>query len=270
MIWVILLAAASLAGWFIGRKLKQRQERAALLTTPLTDEERAIIIDHVPLFERLPDTTREKAEGKINLLMDQVEFYGCDGLEVTEDMALSIAAQAAILVAENDAWYSTLRTILLYPGAFKSRQMHQDGYVVTDRDCIRTGESWYRGPVILSWADSEHGAFRDDDGHNVVFHEFAHQLDDSSGATNGMPLLNSAARGQAWVDAFSEAFERNNRMLEIGKRPFLDPYGATAPEELFAVATENFFERPVEMQHHEGALYDALKDYFQQDPASWS
>ena len=269
MIFVILIALTALAGWFVWRRITRARATLDLLASTLTEEERAIVMNAVPLFARLPDTTRQKAEGKMNLLLDQVDFYGCDGLEVTQDMALTVAAQAAILVAENDAWYSTLRTILLYPGAFRSRQMHQDGYVVTDRDCIRTGESWYRGPVILSWSASERGAFIDDDGHNVVFHEFAHQLDDSSGDTNGMPLLDSASRGQEWIDAFSEAFERNNRLLELGKRPFLDPYGATAPEELFAVATESFFETPREMRHHEGALYNVLCDYFKQDPANW-
>ncbi|MEO0666130.1 MAG: M90 family metallopeptidase, partial [Pseudomonadota bacterium] len=172
-----------------------------------------------------------------------------------------------LLVAGNDAWYETLRTVVIYPAAFRSRQPVQDGYVVTEADSIRIGESWSRGPVILSWQDTEAGALDDGDGKNVVFHEFAHQLDDMSGATDGIPVVGD--RRAAWIEAFDDAYRRSNRLLEIGKVPFLDPYGATAPEELFAVAVEAFFETPRDLMHEEPEIYRELVAYFRQDPASW-
>jgi Mlc titration factor MtfA (ptsG expression regulator) len=98
---------------------------------------------------------RGKLEGKINLFLHQIEFVGCGGLEVTEEMRLSIAAQACMLIVNKEMWYKNLRTVLVYPGAFKSRVMNHSGYVVTEREVVRVGESWARGPVILSWAHAE-------------------------------------------------------------------------------------------------------------------
>jgi MtfA peptidase len=106
-----------------------------------------------------------------------------------EEMRLSIAAQACLLVVNIDTWYDNLRTILVYPSAFKSKRVRYKGYVVTERETVRTGESWARGPVILSWTHAREGAANDHDGHNVVFHEFAHQIDDLSGHTDGVPNL---------------------------------------------------------------------------------
>ncbi|MEM9854742.1 MAG: M90 family metallopeptidase [Pseudomonadota bacterium] len=268
MIWLAALVLLAL-GYAVFRVRNARKARETLLSSTLTDAERAIIAENVALYNRMPLKLRAGLEGKIRLFLDQVDFYGAGGLDVDDDMALCIAAQACILVAANDAWFPTLRSVILYPGAFKSKRAEQDGFVVTERETVRIGESWARGPVILSWADSARGAFIDDDGHNVVFHEFAHQLDDLSGATNGLPQMASSAEARAWAEAFNEAFERANRLLEIGKRPFLDAYGATAPEELFAVAVEAFFETPIELLREEPALYRALSKYFQQDPASW-
>lgn len=268
--WLILLALPLLAlAWFLHRRGRRRARKAALLATRLAPELRAVLAKDVPLYARLPAVLRDTVDGKVALFLDQVTFHGAGGLDVSESMKLSIAAQASIMVAANGQWFETLRTVLLYPGAFRSRQHVDDGYVVTESDAIRIGESWERGPVILSWADSERGAFIDDDGKNVVLHEFAHQLDGLSGHTDGVPLLGSAAEIRAWEAAFSEAYERIGRLIEIGKRPFLDPYGASAPEELFPVATEAFFETPHELFAEEPTLYGCLKRYYGMDPARW-
>jgi len=259
-----------LVGYVVFVKWKNRAKRAALLTRRLDDTTRKMLIALVPIVGRMPPDLQGRLEGKLHLFIDQVDFHGAAGLTVTPEMKLSIAGQACVLVAGNDSWFRTLRTIIVYPGAFRSRRAEQEGYIVTEGESVRIGESWSRGPVILSWADSERGAFIDDDGQNVVFHEFAHQLDDLSGETNGLPLLKSATAERAWIDAFNEAFERINRLLEIGKRPFLEAYGATAPEELFAVAVEAFFETPEALRREEPALYAVLAKYFHQDPAAWT
>ncbi|MEM9350535.1 MAG: M90 family metallopeptidase [Pseudomonadota bacterium] len=268
MIYVLAFAAL-LAAYVLWRAVTQRQQRAALLQSTLSDEDRAALRELVPIYSKMPADLQKRLEGKVNLFLDQVDFYGGGGQEVDRDMAISIAGQACVLVAGNDAWFSTLRTVIIYPGAFKSKREEHDGFVVTEGESVRIGESWARGPVILSWADSERGAFIDDDGHNVVFHEFAHQLDNLSGDTNGLPLLGGREEVDAWIAAFNDAYARANRLLEIGKRPFLDPYGATAPEELFAVAVEAFFETPREMKGGEPELYAVLTKYFRQDPARW-
>lgn len=177
-----------------------------LLATALPEPQRAIVDEQVPLTQKLPAELRRKLEGKINLFMNQIEFIGCNDLEVTEEMRLSIAAQACLLVVNTDNWYEHLHTILIYPSAFKSKRVRHNGYVVTERETVRTGESWARGPVILSWTHARDGAVNDHDGRNVVFHEFAHQLDDLSGHTDGVPNLSKDQSFAGWAKAFSDAY----------------------------------------------------------------
>lgn len=269
MTWFFLFLAAVLA--FLGTRIwKRRRARDALLAAPLTDQHRALVEANVPLLTRLPSDLRPKLEGKINRFLDQVEFIGCDGLEVTEAMRLSIAAQACLLIVNVDRWYDTLRTILIYPGAFKSRQKRQDGYVVTEREEVRSGESWTRGPIVLSWPHSARGALDDRDGHNVVLHEFAHQLDQLSGHADGAPLMNRGQSFDDWSRVFLDAFRQHEARVARGTRTVLDAYGATAHEEFFAVAVEVFFERPDRLKAEEPEVYDQLVLLLELDPSTWT
>ena len=247
----------------------KRRLRRKLLASALSADQRAIVKSSVPLIRKLPASLQQVLEGKIALFLHQIEFFGCDGLDVTEEMRLSIAAQACLLVVNTETWYVNLRTVLIYPGAFKSRRAEHNGYVVTERETVRTGESWARGPVILSWADAELGARDETDGHNVVFHEFAHQLDDLSGHTDGVPVLDKAQGYAQWERVFVTAFKTHCRKIEAGHRTVFDAYGATGPEEFFAVAVETFFERPAELQSEEAGVYRQLASLFQLDPSSW-
>jgi len=163
--------------------------------------------------------------GKVNLFLDQVDFYGGGGLEITEEMQLSIAAQASLLIVNSDAWYKTLRTVVIYPSAFKSKQANHEGFVVHEKDEVRLGESWTHGPVILSWAHSQQGAINAFDGHNVVLHEFAHQLDGLSGATNAVPRLRKGHSFAEWevffekptqlTDEFPEVYAQLSKLLAV-------------------------------------------------------
>ena len=252
--------------WFLERARKEK-----LLKTPLSSTHRAIVVKAVPLFKRLPSPLNARLEGLINLFLDQTTFIGCDGLEVTEEMRVVIAAQASFLVVnKQNRWYDTLRTIMLYPDAFTSPQVTQDGHVETRENTARIGESWRRGPVVLSWKHSAYGAFLDKDGHNVVMHEFAHQLDEQTGVTDGAPLLDRDHKASDWAAAFREAFARHTTATDDGKRTFIDPYGATNPAEFFAVVVEVFFERPQALKEDEPAVYAELAKYFQLDPATWN
>ncbi|MDF1855989.1 M90 family metallopeptidase [Pseudooceanicola sp.] len=267
--WIVLLLLLLGASLVAYRAWSKRRARARLLATALSAEQRAIVETSVPLTRRLPTELRGKLDGKITLFLDQIEFIGCNGLEVTEDIELSIAAQACLLVVNTDTWFSNLRTILVYPGAFKSRRKEQNGYVVTERETVRTGESWARGPVILSWADAAQGAEDTADGHNVVFHEFAHQIDDLSGRTDGIPVLNRGQSLAEWHRVIGGAFHRHVGKVEHGHRAVFDAYGAVAPEEFFAVAVEVFFEQPTRLAHEEPEVYRQLAALFRLDPATW-
>ena len=266
-VFLILLLVA--AGAFGYRYWSRRQIRTSLLATPLSDHQRAIVAQQVPLTRKLPSELRGKLEGKINAFLNQVEFLGCNGLEVTEEMQLSIAAQACLLVVNSDTWYDHLTTILIYPGAFRSRQTEHSGYVVTERETVRTGESWSRGPVVLSWEHTRQGAIDDRDGHNVVFHEFAHQIDDLSGHTDGVPNLDGNQRFADWARVFIKAYKSHVQHVQAGRKTVFDAYGAEGPEEFFAVAVELFFERPVTLRDKEPAVYEQLAMFFRLEPATW-
>jgi len=263
---LLVLVAGTFGYWVWSR----RQTRSRLLATELSDEQRVIVDRQVPLTRRLPVELRSKLEGKISLFLDQIQFIGCNGLEVTEEMRLSIVAQACLLVVNTDTWYENLHTILIYPGAFKSKRSRRSGYVVTEREIVRTGESWARGPVILSWQHAQEGAVNDHDGHNVVFHEFAHQIDDLSGRTDGVPNLGNDQNISVWAKAFMEAYRRHVHHIEHERRTLLDAYGAEGPEEYFAVAVEAFFERPAALRHAEPAVYEQLSKLFRLDPSKWA
>ncbi len=266
--WVLFLALV-VAGIFGFRYWSKRRLRAGLLTSSLSDQQRAIVANQVPLTRKLPTELRGRLEGKINLFLNQVDFVGCNGLDVTEDMKLSIAAQACLLIANTDTWYENLHTILIYPGAFKSRMTRQNGYVLTERETVRTGESWSRGPVVLSWQHTKQGASDDEDGHNVVFHEFAHQIDDLSGHTDGVPILNKDQKFTEWAEAFVSAYDRHVHSVHAGHRTVIDAYGAEGPEEFFAVSVEVFFEQPAALKRSEPAVYEQLSRLFQLEPEKW-
>ena len=267
--YILVACLLFVAGVLGVRHVSKKRARAALLTSALTDHQRDIVVRQVPLLRRLPPELREQLEGKMNLFLDQVSFHGNRGLEVTEEMELSIAAQACLLIVNTDMWYDNLRTILLYPSAFKSRQSRQSGFVVTEKETVRTGESWNRGPVVLSWAHSRLGSLDDRDGQNVVLHEFAHQIDDMSGHTNGIPLLGREQSFAEWERVFLTAFQTHVKKVERGHRTVIDSYGAEGHEEFFAVSVEVFFERSRALKEEAPDVYEQLSKLFRLDPVAW-
>jgi hypothetical protein len=266
---ILLLLVLAAAGAFALRAWTRRSTRKQLLAAPLTDSQRALVADEVPLTRKLPHELRARLEGKINAFLHQIEFIGASGVQVTDAMRLSIAAQACLLVVNRETWYDHLRTIIIYPAAFTSRRAERHGYVVTESDTTRLGESWARGPVVLSWADSERGARDDTDGHNVVFHEFAHQIDGLTGHTDGVPPFAPGQRLSDWERVFLTAYDRHHDNLRAGRPTVLDPYGASAHEEFFAVAVEVFFERPAALKAENPEVYQQLAELFRLDPAAW-
>ncbi|MAW78921.1 MAG: hypothetical protein CMI63_01685 [Parvularcula sp.] len=266
---IILLIAA--AGLFIGgRWALKRRRTEALLAAPLPGEFRQILRAHVPIYNALPHELRKRLDGLINRFLAEKKFYGSQGLEVTDEMRVVIAAQACLLIVNKEnRWYNTLHTIHVYPAVFSSRMMRAEGNVMMEHRPVRSGESWARGPVILSWDQAAYGAFAAHDGHNVVMHEFAHQLDNETGVTDGSPLLDKDQSASRWARVFQEAYSRLREDAAAGRANVLDAYGATNPAEFFAVATEVFFERPKALRDAEPVLYDELRDYYRLDTADW-
>lgn len=247
----------------------KRKRRRRLRARPLPEAWQAVIDRNVPHGRLLSKADREQLNGHARVLLAEKHFEGCGGLELTDEIRVTIAAQASLLLLNRETdYYPKLSSILVYPARYVAETTRRlpDGTVV-EGDEIRAGESWYRGAVVLSWDDARHGAVDWRDGHNVVLHEFAHQLDSESGAVNGAPALADDAAYAEWERIMSREFERLQEDLRRRRRTVLRPYGATSPPEFFAVATETFFERPVELRSEHPELYEQLRGFYRQDPA---
>lgn len=263
------LAAALLLAWWLPRR---RLNRA--LARPLAPSELAIIERNVAQYRGMPEPLRLQLQRLVKQFLHQKRFVGCAGLEVTQEMRVTIAAQACLLLVGRKGHdlrvYPELRTILVYPGAFlvPRRQQDEAGVVSETRQDL-LGESWSDGRVILSWEHVRRAGLPQEGTHNVVLHEFAHQLDSESGSNNGAPYLGSAERYRSWSQTLSRDFELLRRDTYFGYRDVLDPYGATSPAEFFAVATETFFEQPHALAERHLELYQEFQKYYRVDPREW-
>lgn len=258
--------------------MRKKQQRAKLKAAPFPAHWSAIVERHFPLYARLPEEDRKELQGHIQVFLSEKRFEGCGGLEVTEEMKVCIAAQACLLLLHRDTdYYPGLRSILVYPSTyFVKTTRHVGAGIMEERHDSRLGEAWDSGAVVLAWDAVRAGAADPEDGHNVVFHEFAHQLDFEDGRTDGAPLLGAEVpwyrrknRYKAWARVLGVEYEKLRANVEAGGPSALDEYGATNPAEFFAVATEFFFERPREMQRRHPELYEELKRFYRQDPAGW-
>ena len=247
----------------------KKWHRQRLLKKPLPPAWLAVMERNVPYYRLLPGKQQRELQGLTQVFLAEKRFEGCGGLELTDEIRVTVAAQGCILLLgrETDI-YPKLRSVLVYPGAYVANVTapQPDGTVVEGWQG-RLGESWMQGYVVLSWNDVLRGAADIHDGRNVVYHEFAHQLDNESGAPEGAPLLLESSMYTDWARVFGAEYRALCDSVERGQPALLDAYGAVSPAEFFAVATEFFFERPVEVRAQHPELYDQLKLYYQQDPA---
>ncbi|MCB1231015.1 MAG: zinc-dependent peptidase [Verrucomicrobiae bacterium] len=227
------------------------------------------------VYRHLPDELRDRLRDRVRAFVNEKQFEACGGLEtITEEMRVLVAAQAALLLVgrPKDRLYPRLHSVLMYPGAFRDRGKRVFGPDDDDdheRD-IRLGESWNTGSVILAWDSVQRGAARDDDGMNVVLHEFAHQLDQADGSADGVPALGDDEAYFDWEKIMKREYETLVGEAEDPRAdPLLDPYGATNPAEFFAVATETFFELSEDLRDEHPELFRELRDYYGVDPTEW-
>ena len=245
------------------RRRKARQE-------PFSNAWRERLDRNVRVYARLPADARRALEGHIHVFLREKTFEGCGGFTVTDEVRMTVAAQACLLLLGRDMdYFPRLRSILVYPTRYVAHTAHRqpDGTVIEGPQ-TRAGESWFRGAVVLSWDDVLRGAADVDDGRNVVFHEFAHQLDSESGAIEGAPALGRRSRYLAWARVLGREYRRLQADLANHGRTLLDTYGAGSPAEFFAVVTEAFFEQPVALKRRHTALYEQLASFYKQDPAA--
>lgn len=266
--WLLGLGLAAIAL----AVLIPRWRLARALARPFPDAWRTALERNVALYSRLPGPLRDRLHRQVQRFLHEKHFQGAGGLEMTDEIRVTIAGEACLLTLNRDPEvFPRLRWIIVYPTTFivdEETWVEEDGVIEEGpRDML--GESWHNGRVILAWDSVLHGARRMGDGENVVLHEFAHQLDSESGATDGAPLLGGAPALRGWAEVLSEEFLRLREDQLWGRRGLLDEYGATNPAEFFAVATETFFERPRDMARHHGELFELLAAYYRLDPREW-
>ena len=246
------------------------RRRKALREQPFPPTWETILHDNVPYFRRLAADDQDKLRDLVKVFLAEKRFEGCGGLEVDDDVRVTIAAQACILVLRHDAdIYPDLEAILVYPSTYVDRRPRTvEGGIVIDEPEVRLGESWSRGVVVLAWDAVLRGALDVRDGKNVVFHEFAHQLDTEDGAADGAPVLEKRAAYGPWARVLGAAYAGLVEDDREGNKTVLDTYGAKNPAEFFAVVTESFFERPRALRTRHPALYQQMVEFYQQDPAA--
>jgi len=238
---------------------------------PLPDEWWPVALTHVPVLQHLDPVERDRLLRCMRAFVGAKSFEGCDGLAVTEAMKVVIAAQACLLILHlGGPVYPGVQAILLYPGAFVAKRAGWVRHATAEASAPLAGEAHQGGEVVLAWDQVVTGGADPADGQNVVYHEFAHQLDLEDHAADGVPLLEQPLTYRGWRRILGASYdhlrERLGRHLDAGA---LREYGATDLAEFFAVATEAFFERPVALAAEYPELFDLLVRYYRQDPRRW-
>ena len=252
--------------WFTERRRKR------VLEEPFPDAWRELLARNVAHWALLDDEERARLRDLVQVFVSEKHWQGCGGLEMTDEIRVTVAGDACLLLLGRDhALYDDVESILVYPNAVVPPERPQGFFahapVVREAPRALDGEAHLRGPVILVWDAVRHGARHAGDGRNVVFHEFAHKIDMLGGEVDGTPPLPDRAHRADWAAVCSAVYLalRDN---DPAIRRVLDPYGATNEAEFFAVATESFFERPVELRDALPALYDLLAGFYRQDPCA--
>ena len=227
------------------------------------------VIKQIPILATLTNKDKTRLRLLTTLFLHKKSFTGARGLTITLDMKIMVAAQACLEILylgldSFDGWIE----IIIYPAAFvvKRDVTDENGLVHQTQADGLSGESWGRGPLILSWEDVQRDSQCLHPGHNVVIHEFAHKLDMLTGRTNGLPPLHPEMPIQEWADTLNEAYTTLINRIDHHQQSYFNHYAATNPAEFFAVICEYFFTTPQTLKTHRPKVYQQLKSYFKQDP----
>jgi hypothetical protein len=254
----------------IARWWRSRREQRTLSRRPIPDALWRATQQRYPFIAALPRAADARLRAMATLFLAQKEFSTAQGLLLTDEMAVAIAAQACLPVLEIglDA-YRGFVGIVVHPDEVVAQRRHVDEHgVVHEYDEVLVGEAMDGGPVMLSWHDVAQAGATAERGYNVVIHEFVHVLDMADGNADGVPPLGDPRARAHWIQVLEAGYQRLCRQVDMGQEPFLDPYGAEAIEEFFPVAAEAFFVAPAALKLEQPALYELFADYFRQDPAS--
>ena len=248
----------------------KRRRRERIRRRPFPRDWLGILRCNVPYYGRLSDDEQRQLQDHIKVFLSEKRFAGCGGLAITDEIRVTVAAHACILLLNRQGdYYPRMKSIFVYPHEFFSeRRVARPDGVVVEGEFGRLGESWYRGPVVLSWDSITRGVADSQDGFNVVLHEFAHQLDSESGAVDGAPRLEKGSMYLAWARVLGDEYAGLVDRTERHRPTTMRNYGAASPAEFFAVVTECFFEKPAQLRRKHPELYEQLRSFYHQDPAA--
>lgn len=247
-----------------------RRRREKLRRLPVPPDWVAIVEKNVPYANLLPPEDRAELMGHVQVFLAEKYFEGCGGLTLTDEIRVTIAAQACILLLHRETdYFAKLVSILVYPSTYEvPGGRHVGGGMIATDPEARLGESWVDGVVVLVWDSVLSGSRNIHDGNNVVLHEFAHQLDQEDGVSDGAPVLPQRSMYATWARVLGHDFDQLVQNTAHHHRSLIDAYGATNAAEFFAVVTETFFEKPVQLRARHAELYEQLQGFYRQDPAS--
>lgn len=254
-------------------KWLKRRRRRRIVAQPFPDEWDAILAANVFFDRQLSNQKRARLRKLIQVFVAEKNWEGCRGLEMTDEIKVTVSAQACLMVLGlDDVYFDHVLSVLVYPDSYVAHGVQTtQGGVVVEGGQVRLGEAWWRGPVILSWSDALAGGRDETADRNLVIHEFAHQLDMMNGRTlDGTPPLESDEQLKQWIKVLGPEYDQLVDACRRGHRGFIDCYGATNVAEFFAVLTEVFFQRPRSLRKHHSQVYDVLRKCFRLDPVLWS
>ena len=253
--------------------LFKSRRRARLRAEPVPATWRAILERNLPIFSRLSADDQAELLGHTQVFLAEKHFEGCGGLELTEEMRVTIAGQACLLLLHRETdYYPELISVLVYPSGYTAHEeRHIGGGIWEEGGEDRLGHTGKRlAALVLAWDAVRHGASEPTDGENLVLHEFAHQLDFENQNSDGTPALETRGDYLAWARVMSAEFNALRNASDAGLPTLLDQYGATNPAEFFAVITEAFFERPRALRKKHPSLFTQLERFYRQDPTTYS
>jgi Mlc titration factor MtfA (ptsG expression regulator) len=253
----------------------RNSRRKKLLAEPFPAPWLEILAKNVGHYALLPAELQRRLRETTRILVAERTFVGAGGLEVTDEMKVTVAAQAALLLlGGHDYYFDRMTEIFLYPRRVKAaltnyqHRLH-GGSAFVDEDAMNLGEAWHDRRVRLSWPDALRGGRDPHDGINLVLHEFAHHLDGLDGDMGGLPPQETRAKQERWEAVIDQEYSRHLAAVEAGRDTLLDPYGAENEAEFFAISTECFYEQPRELKQAHPELHEILRDFYKVDPSEW-
>jgi len=249
----------------------RNRRRKKLLAEPMPRHQEVVLERNVAHYHTLTPEQQGRMKDITRILMAEKNWEGCGGLFVTDEVKLTVSAEASLLllgVAEHD-YFARVRSVVMYPDTFRT-PVPEDGYEDDElSDDQKDGEAWYHGTVVLGWKQTLNEAQNPDLGVNVVIHEFAHQLDFQDGETNGTPPLGNREAEERWMKVMTRAFERHRLELQLGTETFFSEQAGDDEGEFFADAVEAFYCMPHDLHAEDADVYDVLAGYFRLDPREW-